>query len=64
MSLVRPVCATCGAKTERLAVVMDPFTDSCYGVCAECMAALHSMRGQEILKSLTLAASNTGTEPK
>ena len=53
MSLVRPICACCGAATEALAVVMDPFSDSCYGVCAACMEPINRARGVEIAASLS-----------
>ena len=56
MSLVRPICAVCGAKTEVLAVVMDPFMDSCYGVCQSCMADLHGLQFEQIKAALDLTA--------
>jgi hypothetical protein len=56
MSLVRPVCASCGAKTEALAVVMDPFMDACYGVCNQCLSALHAQQNERIRESLAVAA--------
>lgn len=52
MNPVRPVCVTCGAKTEALATVMDPFMDSCYGVCRDCLSSLHQRQMVEIGKNL------------
>jgi hypothetical protein len=60
--LVRPVCACCGAKTDQLAIVMDPWVDSCYGVCQACMAPLWKNYHQQMVQSLT--ASGPGELPE
>lgn len=53
MILVAPVCRTCGAKTEQLAVIMDPFLDSCYGVCRTCLDHLHARYMGQLSASLS-----------
>ena len=53
MSLVREVCACCGEKTAVLAVIMDPFTDSCYGVCRTCMGPLYEKQMIQFRESIS-----------
>jgi len=33
-------CAVCGLEAWQLASVSDPFVDSCYSVCRDCLAPL------------------------
>lgn len=56
MNIVKPVCACCGMETKALAVVMDPFLDSCYGVCRKCLASLHTKQWARIGASLDAVA--------
>lgn len=62
MSVLEPICVCCGTKTERLAVVMDPFMDQSYGVCEECLAPLHSKQW-ETLRRLLGSDNVTETTP-
>jgi len=61
MSLVGSKCRGCG-REALLAVIMDPFSDSCYGLCRECMTpiferlGLVSLRGGVGYSALTSAA--------
>lgn len=60
--IVPPVCKCCGAETERLAVVMDPFMDSSYGVCADCMAPLYEGYRKHLTRHLAAAVATEGQE--
>ncbi len=56
MSIVGNHCGGCGAEAAMLAVVMDPFSDSCYGLCQTCMAPIFEKRGLRIGDSLAALA--------
>ena len=44
--------ATTPASTVPLATISDPFADSCYGVCRDCLKPVTVAREQTILRAL------------